>query len=134
MALLSANVIACETVLFEKNDVPSAVRIMSVLTLPPGRTDAHFFSVTFLHCQPGDHIPHKLRIHVARSDGSLVADAPEHPFLYGYRVDPRGPGAYILTTEFNIDVTRLAMPCDCLIIASLDGNAVARAPVMLRQQ
>lgn len=133
MALLSANVIVCETVLFEKTDIESAIRIMDTLTLAPGNNFAHFFVVTFLNSQPGDFLQHILKIQVTHQDGPLIAETAEYQFMYGYKIDLSGPGGFILTTEFNIDTAPLAMPAGCLINAFLDGQSVARTPLMLRR-
>jgi hypothetical protein len=135
MPLLSANIIVCENVLTENPDiggpVPSAIRTISVIALPPGNNSAHFFALTFLSSQPGDFSPHTVQIQVTGKSGTFIAQAPPLTFRYGYLIDPSGPGGYILRTEFNVDVSAYNLPLGCLVSAFLDGSAVARTPLML---
>ncbi|HEV8038874.1 MAG TPA: hypothetical protein VGP62_08430 [Bryobacteraceae bacterium] len=131
MALLSANVIVCEAVLFEKTDVPTAVRIMTAIRLAGGTKSAHFFVVTFLNSQPGDFAKHVLKIQVLDKSGPFISQADDYPFVYGYKLDSSGPGGFTLTTEFNIDTTSMPSPAGWIIVAFLDGQAVARIPLML---
>ena len=133
MPLLSANTLVCETVLWEKTDVPTLVRVMSALALGPGNNFAHFFVVTFLSCQPGDSLSHTLRVQITNPNGQPIAEAQPFPFNYGYKVDPNGPGAFILATEFNIDVTRTGLPVNGLVSAFLDDQSVTCVPLMLRR-
>lgn len=138
MALLSANIVLCETVLWEKPQIggntPSLIRVMSAVALPLGHNFAHFFSVTFLTCQPGEFSEHKLRIQITDKKANGIAYAPEWKFKYGYLLDPFGPGEFILTTEFNIDVQPYQLPLGCLVSAFLDDQIVARTPIMLRRK
>ncbi len=133
MPLLSANIIICETVLFEKTEVPSAIRIMNSLALAEGTDAARFFVITFLACEPGDFSRHVLKIAVTQQHGAVIAETADYPFQYGYRIRPSDPGGFILTTEFNIDGKPLGLPLGCLVSAYLDGEAVARATLTLRR-
>lgn len=133
MALLSANIAVCETILWEKNDVPTLVRAMSIIRLSPTGQFAHFFAVTALHCQPGDSLPHSLRVGVSGQGGISIAQTPPYSFTYGYKIDPTGFGGFILTSEFNLDVNQITLPTNCLVCAFLDNepNPVAQIPLML---
>jgi hypothetical protein len=133
MSLLSANVLVCETILTEKTDVLSAIRMMDTIRIAPGNNTVHFYVVTRVTSQPGDFLPHALRIQVTHQAGSLVIEAREHQFVYGYKLDISGPGGFILTTEFTIDVSGMSLPAGCLVNAFLDGQSVARTPLMLRR-
>lgn len=132
MALLSANIILCETVLNEQQiAMPSAIRMMDSIRLARGSNYAHFFAVTRLSCQPGDFQQHALRITVTDSQAQVVSSAPVCQFHYGYAINAVGPGGFILTTEFQLDVSALSLPATCLINAYLDGEYVAHTPLML---
>jgi len=135
MPLLSANILVCELVLWEKNDIPTIVRAMSTLGLSETRQFAHFFSVTTLHSQPGDLQPHSLRIVLSDQTGATIAQTPPYSFSYGYKIDPSGPGGFILTSEFNLDVRQVRLPMSCLVSAFLDSelDSVAKIPLMLRR-
>ncbi len=67
------------------------------------------------------------------SDGNWVpvAEAPAHDFHYAYKVDSSAPGAFLLTTEFNVDISRLTL-ATYYIQARLDGAVVAQTPLTLR--
>jgi len=95
MALLSSNILLCELVLWEKNDIPTIVRTMSTIGLSRTRQLAHFFSVTTVHCHPGDLEPHSLRVCVSEG-GNVISQTAPHSFRYGYKIDPRGAGGFIL--------------------------------------
>ena len=102
---LSANIIACETVLSERTEIVSAVRILNVLAIGAGNNFARFSTLTFVTSQPGDLGQHNLQVRMQTMHGELVAQAPGYPFVYGYKIDLTGPGAFMLTTNFNIDLT-----------------------------
>jgi hypothetical protein len=107
--------------------------MMSAITVARGNSTARFFSVTFVSSQPGDFEQHQLRIQVTDRNLRLIAQANDWPFQFGYLLDPSGPGGFTLTTEFNIDVTPYQLPLHCLVSAFVDGQTVARAPIMLRR-
>ncbi|HTW66739.1 MAG TPA: hypothetical protein VME17_19100 [Bryobacteraceae bacterium] len=133
MAFLSANILICETVLTEKTDVLSAIRMMDTIKIAPGNNSVHFYSMTRVSSMPGDFDPHVLKVQVTHQNGTLITEAPEHRFQYGYRMDLGGPGGFILTTEFTIGIETLPLPAGCLVTANLDGKSVARMPFMLRR-
>jgi hypothetical protein len=133
MPLLSASVIVCETVLLEKTDVMSAIRIMNVLSIAEGNNFARFSSITFLNSTPGDDSRHILKVQMLKSTGELVAEGPEQPFVYGYKIDPSGAGGYNLTTNFNLDLRTIGPLGQYAIWAFLDGVRVGGAALMLRR-
>ncbi len=133
MPLLTANIIVCETILVEKTDVISAIRVMNTLSLAPGNNFAHVFVVTFLASQPRDLSQHILKVRVTQLNGLTIAEAPDYPFVYGYRFDVSGLGGFTLTTEFNIDTSGLGIPSNCAVSADLDGQPVARTTLTLRR-
>src|SRR5258708_4026196 len=107
--LLSANVLICESVLSESNGLKSAIRLIDFLTVHPETVIAHFYALTLLRSKSFD--PHQHRL-VVRMEGfrngkwESVAEAPECRFTYGF-VDPSGPGGFVLTTEFSINLANL---------------------------
>ena len=93
----SSSLLICEAVLKEKSGVVSAIRIMDVLTIPALGTHAHFFVLTYLHSMPSDFHQHTLKIQMVEQSGvdwDVIADAPEHKFVYGYAAAPDGPGSF----------------------------------------
>src|SRR5271169_4451188 len=102
MSLLSANIIVCETVLTEKTDVLSAIRMMDTIKIAPNNNAAHFYALTRVTSQPGDFSQHVLKIQMMHQNGASIIEAPECQFSYGYKMDINGLGGFILTTEFTI--------------------------------
>jgi hypothetical protein len=135
MPLLSANVIICESVLVEKNtDVSSAIRILNVLTISPYALVASFRVLTMLSSAPGDFAIHVVQVQMRTAEGNaVVAAAPELPFVYGNRIDPSGPSAFNLTTEFTIDLVPLGALGTYMIWVILDGSSVTGTPLTLRR-
>jgi hypothetical protein len=131
MPLLSANIILCENVLTEKTEMSSAIRLLDVLRLAPGTNNAHLFAITRVYSQPGDFGQHTLRITANDRNAGLITQAPDYRFQSGYRIDPSGPGGFVLTTEFNIDVSLLRLPTTCVVNAFLDSQLVAHTPLTL---
>lgn len=131
--LISANVVLCETVLIEKNDVASAIRIINVITVAPGSHLASFKAHTILNCDTFDFSQHVVQLQVFRRDGAIVGSAPPYNFIFANRVDTTGPGAFNLTTEFTIDMTRLPRFDYYFVAVFVDGNRIGGTPLMLRK-
>jgi hypothetical protein len=133
---LSASLVICESVLTEKTEVISAIRIMTSLRIAPDSNFVRFYALTVLTSYPQDTQSHVLRVLMIEKRGDeweAIATAQDHSFFFGYNVDPSGPGAYFLTTEFVIDVSRLTHMGTCFVQALLDGERVAMAPITLRR-
>jgi hypothetical protein len=132
---ISSSVMVCETVLIEKSDVLSAIRIMDTLTLPAGVAFARFYAVTRINSQPGDFQSHVAQVQMAYLEGTesvSVATAPDHRFFYGYKRDRIGPGGFNLTTEFNIDLKPLTWAgVTYWIQVFLDGQYLNQSPLTL---
>jgi len=131
--LLSANIILCESVLLERNDVASAVRIVNVITLAPGNNVAHFKAHTMLNSDSADLSTHVLQLQVFTRSGQLVVSAPQYRFVFANRLDFSGPGAFNLTTDFNVDINQLPALGYFTVVVFLDGERVATTPIMLRR-
>jgi hypothetical protein len=104
----SVSLIVCETVLDEKSGITSAIRIMDVLYIGRRAALARFFVIAYLHSRAGDLGNHTGTVQMSgKREGrwTIVADVPPYPFNYSYRLDPGGPGGFMLTTEFNLDLT-----------------------------
>jgi hypothetical protein len=138
MGLLSSNIAVCETIIWERSDVPTLIRVMSVITLRPDATSVHFLVVTSLDSQPGDLDPHTVLITVADKNGNIVASTEPFGFSYGYKLDPNGPGAFIMTTEVTLEISKLPteLPSYFLVSAFLDTlpDPVSLTPLMLRRE
>ncbi len=138
-SLISASVIICESVLAEKTtELISAIRIHNVVNVPIQATFAHFFVLTYLHAQAADVKHHTLQVQLGRwEDEKWVPYAAAQPrtFVYGRKVDPTAPGAFILTTEFNLDLRPMPAALGTFLVhASLDGESCAWAPLTLRRR
>lgn len=134
-APLSSSILLCELVLNEPTGRISLIRVIDVINTPPG-VPAHFFSLTYLHSDLSDYLPHVLQVQVAKWEfdhWDVLAAAPPQPFLYGYKLDPSGPGAFALSTEFNLNVERLGGRGTVFVQALVDGQLVTQTPLMLRR-
>jgi hypothetical protein len=133
----SVSLIICESVLSEKTGGVSAIRIMDVLSIGPQSLAARFFVISYLHSSSMDFQQHFAKVHlVALRNGQWVsvAEAPDHGFIYSYRLDPTGPGAFLLTTEFNLDLTDIGELGTFWVQLMIDGQLVAQTPIMLRRK
>jgi len=131
---ISAAVLVCETVLAEKTGGSSAIRIMDVLWIGQSSPVIRFFVLTYVHCDPGDFNSHTLKVQMivrASGDWAVVSEAKVESFVYGYAVDPSGPGGYMLTTEFTLDPKPLQIPGLYFIQAILDGELATQTPLTL---
>jgi hypothetical protein len=131
---ISAAILVCETVLAEKTGGPSAIRIMDALWIRQHSPVIRFFVLTYLHCAPGDFDSHILKVQMvgrASGDWAVVSEAKAESFVYGYKVDPSGPGGFMLTTEFTLDPKPLQIPALYFIQALLDGELAVQTPFTL---
>ena len=124
------SLLVCQLVLREAGPV-SAIRIQDVITVNSW-TFANFFVMTFLHSDAPDGNQHILRVVMFDAKRTSVAAGSDYRFVYQHGVDPTAPGAFLLTTEFNLDLTPIE-PGVYHIEAWLDGTRVARTPLMLRR-
>jgi hypothetical protein len=134
--LLAANVIICESVLNEKTDVASAIRILNALTIAPAQNFATFRVHTMLTSTPMDFQQHIVKVWmrpIENENSVMVADAPEFRFVFANKLDFSGPGAFNLTTTFTLDLRPLGTLGHYFVSVSLDGQIVANAPIMLRR-
>ncbi len=135
MSLLSANIFLCESTLTEKTDRVSALRITDTLSFAAdGNRILYYDAVTTVSYYPYDGAKHILSVRMCKPSGVAIATAPDHAFAFGFKLDPLAPGGYRLITNFTID-TRLIEPLDTfyMVWAVLDGELVAKAPIMLRR-
>jgi hypothetical protein len=135
--LINASICVCEAVLVEKDtELHSAIRIMDTLRIARAATTAHFWVLTSLHCNPGDIRQHVITIKMVGNIGgnweSVVGTGP-FTFSYGYKLDPLGPGAFTLRTEFNLDLTVLPTLGLFYVQAIVDEEMVAQIPFRLRR-
>jgi hypothetical protein len=133
------SVLVCESVLNE-NGLRSAIRIMDVLTIAPNSQHAHFFVLTYLHCNNGgDLSPHIVKVqmiawNVSYPGGVIVAEAPDQRFTYGYLYSSSAPGGFALTTEFTLDLAPLGQLGSYYIQALVDGVIIQQTPLTLRRR
>jgi hypothetical protein len=128
---LSANLIICELVLKEESKVQSAIRIMDRLTIGRPEVSVDFSALTLLTSNPGDFSSHILRVQLHSDTGVLIADTSEQLFAFENRFDQFGIGAYTLTTNFTLQLSKVPLPGRYAVWAFLDGIRVAGAPLTL---
>ena len=111
---------------------------MDALSLGASSQSARFFVLTYLHSHPNDQASHRIKVQMVGRSGETwvtAASAPEEPFLYGYKVDPSAPGAFLLTTEFNLDLRPIEHMLGLFYIqVFVDGEFVAQTPLTLRRR
>jgi len=138
MALLSANIVVCESVIWEQNsNVPTLVRAMSVINVEAGLNIVRFTVLTVINSQPGDSDDHFVFIHIVDMDGTKVASTEPHKFTFGSEIDPHFAGGFTMTTTVFLNVSELpkGLPCGVLVQAFLDDekNPIAATPLLLRR-
>lgn len=127
----AANIVLCESVLSEKSGFLSAMRLINVITFNAQNPRFSFKALTALNAEPGDFAVHSIALQMVRGDGYIAAHTMPLQFVYGYAIDPTGPGAYYLTTNFDL-VGSQSLPGNYSVAAFVDDVVVASAPVMLR--
>jgi hypothetical protein len=133
----SVSLIVCESVLNEATGAASAIRILDVLKIGRLSNIARFFVLTYLHSKPfdsGKHVAQVQMLGVRNNSWVTVANAPPHDFAYSYGVVVNAPGAFMLTTEFNLDLTTLGGLGTFWIQLLVDGVLVEQTPLTLQRQ
>jgi hypothetical protein len=131
----SVSLIVCESVLHEdKTGAVSAIRIMDILMVGNLSVSARFFVLSYVHSRPLEFEQHIARVQlIGMRNGQWVsvADAPPHPFAYSYQMEPSGPGGFMLTTEFNLNLATFGDLGTFWVQLSIDGVMVEQAPLTL---
>lgn len=135
MALLSANIIVCQSILRDvKTEIITAHNVLDTVTTDPGQSRVHFYTLTLVYGYADDTVGHTLSIRIAKPNGELVTIAQDHSFNYTRKINRLAPGGLHLFTEFVIDLAPLE-PLETFYVvwAFLDSDAVAKTPLMLRR-
>jgi hypothetical protein len=127
----TANVFICEDVVKDGSFL-NAIHVFNVITIEKLKQPRFKFkTLAYLTSQPGDTAPHSLAVQMERYDGYIAAYTTPTQFVFGYAIDPSGPGGYFMTTNFEIDAA-LYVPGNYAIVVYVDRQAVASAPLRLR--
>ena len=133
---VSVTLLACETILNEKTGGVSTIRIMDVLTVGSLSMGARFFVLTYLHSRTVDFGQHVAKLNMLgfrNGNWSVVADAPAYTFTYSYAATPNAPGAFMLTTEFNLDLRTFGELGTFWVQLAVDGDLLEQTPITLRR-
>lgn len=135
----SVTLLICESVLNETTGSVSTIRIMDILTVGPLSIAARFFVLSYLHARTVDFAHHTAHVKMLgfRNGGwAVVAEAPPHTFVYSYRALPPGvgPGAFMLTTEFNLNLATLGELGTFWVQLSIDGEVEEQTPITLQRR
>lgn len=135
MALLSANIIISEFLLWEETQLATLVRVMSAVNVGSESKDVKFYVFTSLSSQPGDSDEHKVTITVADRDGKILTYTKPAEFKYGSKLDPDGPGGFMLRTQIVLDLESLELPIHLTVAAFLDleESPACLTPLMVRR-
>ncbi len=134
MPSVTANVLVCEAVVPEKNNLLSAIRILNILTVRPGIDIAHFKTLSIINGFPGDALQHILSVQmVSDSDGVVVAASADSSIVLVNQIDPFGPRTYFMTTNFDVELQHLGDLGFYIIRVLLDGVPIGYAPLTLRR-
>ena len=134
---VSVSLIVCESVLHEeKTGAVSAIRIMDILKIGRLSNVTRFFVLTFLHSRALDLEQHSAQVQLMGLRGGKwvsVVTAPPHGFAYSRGTLASAPGAFMLTTEFNLDLYTLGELGTFWVQLSVDGEIVEQTPLMLQR-
>jgi hypothetical protein len=129
----SANILLCQRV--ENNGgLLSAVGVVDVFTFGRNEDSANFKAVTFLTGHQGDVGPHIVVIEMVTEDLTVVAKTNFLSFSYAHSVDTSAPGAFQLTTNFDIGLSMLPYLGTYTVHAVVDSIAVAKTFITLRRE
>ena len=80
-SLIAANLLVCEKVLEEKDNVPSLIRVSDGFMIPKGNELAALEFNVFANFsfEPSDQGPHRIRFGLLKPDGSSDLIGPETP-------------------------------------------------------
>ena len=130
-SLISASLIVCESVIWEKdNNVPTAIRVVNSFSLAPNLV-VHFFTLVYLHAMPMDYMPHMLQVQALDPQSNIAASGPPFQFVYGNRLDFSGPGGFVLSTKFDFVVRIEGV---YWVQAFLDGGLLTQVPLILTRK
>jgi hypothetical protein len=143
--VISATIIVCERVLFEKDDTLSAIRIVDVFhvasplpgpyveppteeTIPTDAPVVHAWAIASIKATPGYTGTHNVDIKLLSTAGVLVpvGDTLTKPF--GSTV-PESPTAIGVVAQLKLLVRRVGT---CYVCLYLDDNELARSPITFR--
>jgi hypothetical protein len=133
----SVSLIVCESVLNEPTGAASAIRILDVLKIGARSIGARFFVLTYLHSKPFDSAQHVTEISMLgfrNGNWVIVASTAPRHFAYSYAMVHNAPGAFMLTTEFNLDLATLGDLGTFWIQLLVDGELVEQTPLTLQRQ
>ncbi len=121
--------------LWETNEIATLVRVMSAVNVGQHSKQVRFFVLTSVNSQPGDFEEHTLTITVADRDGNIIAYTKPARFEYGYKLDPNGPGGFMLRTEIVLDLSSIPLPVHLTVAAFLDleESPACLTPLMLQR-
>lgn len=113
----------------------TAVRILDVIRCGRLSQAVRFFVLTYLHSERADFQNHTLKVrmveHKASGESFRIAEAPEASFKYARNLVKTGPGAFMMTTTFNLELAPLGSLGTYFIEAHVDGKRVAETPLTL---
>ena len=132
----SVGLLICESVLNENTGAVSAIRIMDILTVGAFSPAARFVVLSYLHARTVDFAQHTAKVQmlgIRNGSWAIVAEAPPHVFVYSYGTLPPGigPGAFMLTTEFNLNLTTFGELGTFWVQLSIDGELEEQTPITL---
>jgi hypothetical protein len=137
MALLSANIVVSESLLWEDSlQLGTLVRVITAINVGASSKSVRFWVLTSLSSEPGGlEEEHILTIAVADRNGKTIAHTEPTTFHYGAKLDPNGPGGFMLRTEIILDLEPIELPIHLQVAAFLDleKSPVCRTPLMLRR-
>jgi hypothetical protein len=128
--LISASLLVCGTVLWEKNDVPSAIRVMSAILLGPGVSAVQFATLVQLSANL-DFSPHTLLVQILGPTHAPLAQSAAQRFVFGSRIDPTEPGGFTMSTDFNFHIAGLGTHW---VQAVVDGEVVIQIPILIQRK
>jgi hypothetical protein len=127
----------CERVMTEKDDIPSAIRMVDLFYVPDGLpegTGIQFWAFVMLKIVPVPEVKAKVSISIVNSKGERQSLPPPTPDgmieLSPFQGDRSVPGGITLILQFNVIPKNLGT---CYVEVDVDGENAIRIPFTLRR-
>jgi hypothetical protein len=135
MPLLSLNVVLCEKLLFEQDQVISAIRIVEVFNIPinpefPPDRHGPVFSVLVSGKVPSDdETEHMLEVFLIRPDGESTDIGQPIKSVFPGQVESNFPRGFNIGFQLAVRATQMGIH---YVSVKFDGEEVRRVPFILQ--
>jgi hypothetical protein len=137
--LVSVNLLVCERVLLEADNVPSAIRIVDIFYVPEKPANmpddavqlVQAYVMAVIRAVQGHRDQHKIRLRMINTVGEVSTLAEFHPTFESKAGLEATPPSVNMVAQLNLAVKRFGTS---FIVLDIDNEEVARVPITLLQK